>query len=347
MERGATGPRDDDEFDDLAYRLFVYQYVNNAAYRAWCDMRHGHPTSVHAWREIPSMPIAAFKQALLACETPSGAVEFNSSGTTNPEIKSRHVHPNLGLYDANAVHNFESHVIPDGARLPYLVLFPSRQELPHSSLAHWLTLMVERFGSQGSEWFVTADGGLNAEALANRLACGHEAVGILGASFGLVHFLEYCRDRDLRFQLPSGSRVMDTGGYKGRSREYPKAELYAMVDEFLGVPTDHIVNMYGLTEHGTQFLDVTLRLPGFSHKFVPPWARTLVVHPETLEELPPGEPGLLLHFDLINRNSVLAVLSEDIGLAVDGGFELLGRASGVEARGCSIAVDELIAMGTR
>jgi hypothetical protein len=112
--------------------------------------------------------------------------------------------------------------------------------------------------------------------------------------------------------------------------------------------------MYGMTEHGTQFLDNTLREsvaapprnghPGSSGAFkvVPPWARTLVVDPETLEEVPHGQRGLLLHFDLVNRASVLAVLSEDVGRAVGDGFELHGRASASEARGCSIALDELI-----
>lgn len=82
---------------------------------------------------------------------------------------------------------------------------------------------------------------------------------------------------------------------------------------------------------------------GARHKVVPPWARTLVVDPESLAELPRGERGLLLHVDLINRASVAAVLSEDVGYATgDDRFVLLGRAQGTEARGCSIALDELL-----
>jgi hypothetical protein len=105
--------------------------------------------------------------------------------------------------------------------------------------------------------------------------------------------------------------------------------------------------MYGMTEHGTQFLDGVLRdtvrrTVGPRFKVVPPWARTLVVDPETLVERPPGERGLLLHVDLINRASALAVLTEDVGHTVGEGFEVLGRAEGSEARGCSIALDELL-----
>jgi hypothetical protein len=105
--------------------------------------------------------------------------------------------------------------------------------------------------------------------------------------------------------------------------------------------------MYGLTEHSTQFLDAVLRnhLAGVAaprYKTVVPWARTRVLDPETLEELPPGEMGLLCHFDLANRSSVAHVLTEDIGYQLGDGFELVGRASGTEARGCSIAIDELL-----
>ena len=335
------------DFEELALRLFRYQYARNPVYRALCDRRGA---KVDGWRDIPPVPIAAFKEAVLACEPIEGAAEFNSSGTTKPERKSRHFHPNLRLYDLNAAANFKAHVLPDRARLPLVVLFPPRQQMPNSSLAHWLSLMVERWGAPGSAWYVDAASGLDADALAARLRAAEsdgEAVGVLAASFGLVHFLEHCQEQGLHFRLPAGSRVMDTGGYKGRSREYAKDDLYGMVAELLGVPDSHVVNMYGMTEHGTQFLDTRLRdhvagVRAPRHKSVPPWARTLVVDPETLREMPSGERGLLLHFDLINRNSVLAVLSEDVGVAVEDGFELLGRAQGAEARGCSIALDELL-----
>src|SRR5205823_1296083 len=110
---------------------------------------------------------------------------------------------------------------------------------------------------------------------------------------------------------------------------------------------DHLVNMYGMTEHSTQFLDAVLRNRVRGHqapryKTVPPWTRSLVLDPDTLEPLRRGELGPLCHYDLANRASVLAVLSEDIGYEVGEGFELVGRAQGTEARGCSIAVDELI-----
>ena len=350
--RGSDAPRNEAEFTDLALRLFAYQFAHNRPYRLFCERRGASPATLGSWRDIPAVPIGAFKEALLAAEPIAGATEFNSSGTTRPEHKSRHVHPSLTLYDLNARTNFAAHVLPDRERMRLLVVFPPRHELPHSSLAHWLSLQVESFGTDGSGWFVSNTSGLEAPALVAALRQAEtsgEPVGVLAASFGLVHVLEHCLEADLRFALPPGSRVMDTGGYKGRSREYAKAELYGLVTERLGVPPSHIVNMYGMTEHGTQFLDAVLRrsleapdAPFERFKAVPPWARTRVVDPETLAERPSGERGLLLHVDLINRASVVAVLSEDVGQVVGDGFEVLGRAHGAEARGCSIALDELI-----
>jgi hypothetical protein len=37
------------------------------------------------------------------------------------------------------------------------------------------------------------------------------------------------------------------------------------------------------------------------------------------------------------------VQTEDVGVEVDDGFRLLGRAAGAVPRGCSIAMDELLA----
>lgn len=347
--RGVDATKDDAEFNALALRLFAYQFERNQPFRAFCLRRGRTPETVVHWRDVPAVPIAAFKEALLACEPIESAREFNSSGTTGREKKSRHFHPSLAVYDVNATLNFRAHVLPDEARLPMLILFPPPEQMPNSSLAYWLAMMARRFATDGGRWFVGSDG-LDGPALAaalRRAKAAGDSVCILAASFALVHFLDYCAAEGLRFGLPAGSRLMDTGGYKGRSRELPQAELYSLATERLGIPNDHLVSMYGMTEHSTQFLDAVLRnrargVAAPRYKTVPPWARTLVLDPDTLRPVARGELGLLCHVDLANRASAMAVLSEDVGYEVGEGFELVGRAAGTEARGCSIAVDELI-----
>lgn len=351
---GFDAPRDDARFEELALRLFAYQFANNEPYRKYALRKGRTPETVRAWRDIPAVPIAAFKAATLACEPiAEAAAVFMSSGTTGgAERRSRHYHPHLRLYDASVRATFAGTVVPDVApgALPMLALFPPPEELPNSSLAYWLALVMREFGASGSRFALDKDG-LDLPLIVHALREA-ERTGVplclLGASFSFVHLFDALAGDDLRFALPAGSRVMDTGGFKRQSREIGRGELVGLLRDRLGVPREYCVNMYGMTEHSTQFIDSTIRdramgTAGPRHKLVPPWARTLVVDPETLEELPEGEVGLLLHYDLGNRNSVLAVLSEDVGYALGGGFELLGRAQGAEVRGCSVAMDELLA----
>jgi hypothetical protein len=349
VSRGVDAPRDDAAFEELSLRLFAYQFANNTPYRQYSERKGRTPADVDRWQDVPAVPIAAFKEAVLACEPTETAVAcFQSSGTTGTK-HSRHYHPSLAIYDLSATSNWQAHVLPEGQPMRLLVLSPPREDLPTSSLAHYLSLMVERYGAPGSG-FLLRDGRLDLDAVFAALGeseASGEPVALLGTSFAFVHLFDACAEREARFRLPAGSRVMDTGGFKGRSREISRTEFFGLVRDTLGVPRDYCVNMYGLTEHSTQFLDAALRnrvrgVVAPRYKTVPPWARTRVLDPETLEELPPGEIGLLCHHDLANRASAQIVLTEDLGYALGEGFELLGRAKGAEARGCSIAIDELL-----
>ncbi len=78
---------------------------------------------------------------------------------------------------------------------------------------------------------------------------------------------------------------------------------------------------------------------------LPPWLRARALDPVTLDELAPGEEGLLAFFDLANAGSVCHVLTEDVGAVVDGRVRLRGRVAGAEPRGCSRAMDELMSAG--
>ena len=62
----------------------------------------------------------------------------------------------------------------------------------------------------------------------------------------------------------------------------------------------------------------------------------------TGQELAQGERGILAHTDLANVNSVVTILTEDVGMATDDGFVLLGRAQGAQAKGCSLAVEDFL-----
>jgi hypothetical protein len=294
-----------DSFDALALEVFAFQRDHNPPYRAYCD-RLNQP--VTRWQDIPAVPTSAFKHLPIACFPVAEAVaEFHTSGTTADQA-GKHYFPTLELYDAASVPNFRAHLFSDGATMPLLSLVPDD---PHSSLAH----MIRVVGGQFVE----------------RLEPTTEPVCVLGTAF---HFLNLF-DAGFRLRLPAGSRVMETGGFKGRSREVSKRDLYRLFAERLGVTM--VVNEYGMTELSTQFYD---NRPGSDCKDVPPWARMMIIDPETGREATAGQTGLIRVFDLANLWSALAVQTEDLGVAVGDGFEIIGRNAGAEVRGCSLTVEE-------
>jgi hypothetical protein len=136
---------------------------------------------------------------------------------------------------------------------------------------------------------------------------------------------------------------MQTGGYKGKSREVPAAVLRRDLARTFHLSEGAIVAEYGMTELSSQFYEWTARDPlAKQGVFVePPWARVVPVDPETLEPVAQGEVGIARIEDLMNVDSAFAVLAADRVRRVEGGFELLGRAPGAPPRGCSIAIDEM------
>ena len=346
IQRGVKQPSDEKGFNDLALRVFAYQFERNSIYQHFCTGRGVTPDKLSDWQQVPPVPTTAFKELPLACfPIEQSAVVYHSSGTTANK-PSKHYLQSLELYDASLRVNFTACVLPEGARMPMLILAPSARLQPQSSLSHMLEVVKADFGLPGSDFYMD-EGGLQLERLKQALRDAGRApqpVCILGTAFAFVHFLDHCGREGLRYSLPPGSRIMDTGGYKGRSREVPKAELQGLYRTLLGIPPDYVVNEYGMTELGTQFYDNTLVHKGQEprRKLTPPWARTVVVDPETLHPVPMGGPGLLRHFDLANRGSAMAIQTDDLGVEIGDGFEVLGRASGAEARGCSIAIDEML-----
>jgi hypothetical protein len=165
-------------------------------------------------------------------------------------------------------------------------------------------------------------------------------VCIAGTSLAFVHWFDHLASTGIQFTLPAGSRVMDTGGFKGSTRAITSDELRAQYQSLLGIRAQHVINEYGMTEMLSQFYDAHLSDDTrMSVKRGPAWVRSAIVDPETLAPLASGQQGLLRHFDLANLYSVSAIQTEDLAVARGDGFQLLGRIAGAAPRGCSIAMD--------
>ena len=121
-----------------------------------------------------------------------------------------------------------------------------------------------------------------------------------------------------------------------------REELYERTCDRFGVEPEAIVAEYGMTELASQYYD---RVPTGAalaqrRKIAPPWLRARVVGPDRTT-MPLGEIGSILHVDLANRSSCIAIQTEDLGVQHDDGLVLLGRAVDAEPRGCSLDSEDL------
>jgi acyl-CoA synthetase (AMP-forming)/AMP-acid ligase II len=336
---------DDARFDALARELFVFQYEHCEPYARFCSGRGVTPQTLTSWDEIPPVPTGAFKEVQLRSFEPARECHvFRTSGTTGESRGELHL-DTLELYETSLLPTFERFVLPDlapRARSRLLILSPSPEELPDSSLSHMLGVVLAALGDEASRFFVR-NGELEQNALIGALQESDRPVTLCGTAFSFVHLLDALAERGLRLELPRGSRVMETGGFKGRTRERSREGLYAEVEARLGIPAHRIVNQYGMTELGSQFYDTVLREPDTPRrKLGPPWARVRVLDPGSGMPCAPGEVGIVALYDLANTGSIAAIQTADLGRTASGGFAVLGRAPGAEARGCSIALDEML-----
>lgn len=367
-----------ERFESLALRAFRVQYDGNVLYRRYCEARGADPGSVADWRRIPPVPTAVFREVPLLTGEPAGvSVEFRTSGTTRGESRrGRHLVRDPRLYRASLAAAFRRFVLRPGGLAPleevrFCCLLPRFRDSDASSLSWMAEAVVEHFGRPGATW-AAGPGGLrlaDADRATRRAAATGEPLCILTTTLALDQWTRKRRERGDSLHLPDGSRVMDTGGTKGREG-LRRRDVLARAETTLGLGRAAVVNEFGMTELLSQRYSVPgggrrgssgagparrgrregtpARAPGEPDEDgpwlrAPPWLRTRALDPVTLEPLPPGEEGVLCHVDLANLGSVCSVLTEDRGrVRHDGSVQWIGRTPGSPPRGCSLATAEML-----
>ena len=348
----------DREFNRLALEVFRRQYEGSHVLAAFWRGRGVTPGSLERWEEIPPVPASAFKYLDLYSGSGEPEAVFLTSGTRGGgERRGRHPVASLALYRRASMPWFGMNLVPEGGRLPILALVPEPADPPRSSLGCMMAFALKAHGGPGSGFFADEDRGVDVPGLQRSLEALADAgapVLVMGTAFAWVQFLDESAARGWRISLPGGSRLMETGGFKGRSRVVPRVDLYAALETTLGVPEARMVNEYGMTELLSQLyepalaeLDAQQPSPGLDARVhvPPPWLRVRALDPETLVPRRSGDTGILAFFDLANVGSVSAILTEDLGSVDEEGVRLEGRTPDAEPRGCSLAMEELLGGG--
>ena len=356
LDRAAEDPqaRLEAERDALLADLARLQAEHVTPFTRLCDARgarfDGGPDG---W---PALPTDVHRHARVSVFA-QGAdlLVFRTSGTTHG-ARGEHPFLELALYHRAAMIGAHAAFLPAGVfDLLVLAADPARQ--PDSSLGHMIGLFAQearRRDASARATFALDGDRIDTAAIVEAIDAANartRALVLCGTSFAFV-FAEDVLDR--RFCLPAGSRAMYTGGFKGRSRVLDEDQLRAVIGARFGLPDDHLVTEYGMTELSSQLWSRE-RLTSPSARdgllWIPPWLRVTPVDPVSLEPVPRGERGILRFDDLANLDSCVSIQTADVGLlerTPEGtiGLRLFGRDPTAVPRGCSLAIEEALARGS-
>jgi len=270
------------------------------------------------------LPIQAFKDTSITCFPASEAeLVFNSSGTSGQQ-RSKHFVRYSELYQRSICAGFER-VFGHGPFI-FLAYLPAYESA--SSLVHMAHVLIREFGTGGSAIFLEDDSILT-QSIEESNRTGISLV-LLGAAFGLVDLAEKGV-----WQLPPSATIIETGGMKTHRREMSRPDLHASISSGFGIKVSQIRSEYGMCELLSQCYTNSHGL--FE---TPPWMEARILDPDDFKTpLPLGEQGLLAVFDLANVYSQSAILTQDLAVQHVNGFEVLGRQSDAEIRGCNLLLE--------
>ena len=247
------GTREED-FPSLALDLFAWQVARNPDYAAYCD--GARPAR---WQDIPAVPVALFRDLpLTSFPANEAAIVFRTSGTTGKRgvVRLR----DTALYDRGARLHAEAVLGPLPTR--GVSLAPVARD---SSLGHMCRDLVP-----GMPEFFSLDRGVDVPGAWAALRAADGPVFVPGTAFA---FADLVAGAEGPVELPVGSIVMVTGGFKGRTVAYSAQVLTERLRALL--PGTRLVGEYGMSELSSQ-----LWSPSLGDPFVPPpWMRVVATDP--------------------------------------------------------------------
>lgn len=317
----------EDSFNTLAIEVFRFQYKNNPVYQEYINTLHIKPGTVNSVEKIPFLPIRFFKSHQVVSGKFEPETLFESSGTSGM-VNSRHHIKDLSLYEESFTKGFEAFY---GSIKDWCIigLLPSYSERTNSSLVYMTEKIIQISEHPQSGFYLNEHEKLF--SVLSVLEKQNQKTLLLGVTFALLDFAE-------KFSLPlRHTLIMETGGMKGRREEMIREEVHAILKKSFSM--DKIHSEYGMTELLSQAWS-----KGDGIFNTSPWMKILIRDEE--DPFLVSEPkyqtitpvnGVINIIDLANIHSCSFIATDDIGkLYPDGSFEVLGRLTGSDLRGCSL-----------
>lgn len=316
----------ENSFNDMALRVFRFQFEQNPVYRSFCESLGCNPDNVSNTGQIPFLPVNIFKSREVKTTDFVAEKIFETSSTTGIGL-GRHFVKDLSVYNESLLKGF-NHFFEPPAEWCICGLLPSYLDRPNSSLVYMVEKLIEKSKN--------ADGGFfntdleNLAALLQKNEAAGKSTFLIGVTFALLDFAE-------KYPMPlNKSIMMETGGMKGRREEITRDQVHDTLTKAFSL--SHIYSEYGMTEMLSQAYSY-----GHGIFSCPPWMQVLirreddpldVVSTATMQGF--KAKGVINIIDLANVYSCSFLATDDLGLLhIDGRFEVNGRTEAAEIRGCS------------
>lgn len=312
----------ENNFEEIALRLFHFQAQHNAVYSQYLHNLNFKAEEIKSLLEVPFLPITFFKSQTVKTGAWKPETEFSSSGTSGLAT-SRHEVFDVSFYLNLSERIFTSFYGPL-TNYHFLALLPSYMERKGSSLIAMIDHFIKKSLSEHSGFYLK-----NHRELVEKISLlknGNRKVILWGVSFALLDLAE-SYELDLSHAI-----VMETGGMKGRRREWIREELHSYLCNRFNVESIH--SEYGMTELMSQAYS-----KGKGYYQCPPWMKVLVRDINDPFMIQTGKTGGIKVVDLGNFHSCAFIETQDLGIvAQEGSFEVLGRFDNSDLRGCNLLV---------
>jgi len=331
-----TNFRDDELFNRLLLRCFAEQYAACAPYRDYCLKVGATPETLTSWDAIPAVAsfphrvrLERFYPGKMAAELGVASRTVDLSRTRGPFFPAERLVRLLQQVQLEAARRY---LFPDILRMKMLFFVPLPRMAPGMVMANGLERFRQEFGEIGSRFLISFTG-LDLKGFVKELRAAEQSgqpLAILGATHGLDYFLDACLNSGVRFRLPAGSRIMDSGGFMGRYAATPPEQFFYNCEKVFGLSRQYCLNALWICESSTVYFDNVLTAAcgdgtGERCKVALPWTRVRIVDPLTFRRVEPGKPGLIRLYDLSNRGMAAVVQTDKMGYETGDGFEVIGK----------------------
>lgn len=307
-------------FEKNALELFRFQAVHVKVYSDYLKHLSINISEVDTIEKIPFLPINFFKSHQVLLDNATPETTFLSSGTTQMQ-RSKHFVSDLKMYEESFYKGFE-YFYGDVSEYTILALLPSYIESGSSSLIYMVSHFIETSKHKLSG-FITEE-----QLISKMEQLKNEKVLLIGVSYALLDLAEK-GNLDLNNYI-----IMETGGMKGRRKEWTRDELHTVYKKAFNVENIH--SEYGMTELLSQGYS-----KGNGIFNTPPWLKIMArPYNEPFSPLGFEQTGVLKVIDLANQNSCAFIETADLGkIHQDGSFEILGRIDFEDIRGCNLLIN--------